>query len=48
VGQWPTVAAATAYQPALEAALRGNAAAAPAPIADIAAALLGACSAASC
>jgi len=42
VGQWPTVAAATGVSPALEAALRTNAAAAPAPSLTFAAALLGA------
>ena len=42
LGQWPTVAAATGVSPALEAALRTNAAAAPAPSLTFAAALLGA------
>ena len=42
LGQWPSVAAATGVSPALEAALRSNAAAAPAPSPTFVAALLGA------
>ena len=42
VGQWPVVAAATGVSPALEAALRSNAAAAPGPSLTFVAALLGA------